>query len=36
MKIKLIPTKEELENCFEFGREFAEIVNGKMIEIDMN
>ena len=36
MKIKLIPTKEELENCFEFGKEFAQIVNGKIIEIDMN
>ena len=36
MKIRLIPTKDELKNCYNFGREFAEIVNGKMIEIDMN
>ena len=36
MKIKLIPTKEELEECFAFGKEFAQIVNGKIIEIDMN
>ncbi len=36
MKIKLIPTNEELNSCFEFGKEFAQIVNGKMIEIDMN
>lgn len=35
MKIKLIPTKEELKLCFEYGKEFAEIVNGKMIEMDM-
>ena len=35
-KIRLIPTKDELKNCYNFGREFAEIVNGKMIEIDMN
>ena len=36
MKIMLIPSKNELKNCYNFGREFAEIVNGKMIEIDMN
>ncbi len=34
-KIKLIPTKEELEQAFAFGMEFAEITNGKMIEMDM-
>lgn len=36
MKIRLIPNEDELERCFNFGKEFAEIVNGKMIEIDMN
>ena len=35
MKIKLIPNETELKNCYNFGREFAQIVNGKMIEIDM-
>jgi len=34
-KIKLIPTKEELYECFEFGVEFGEIVNGKMIEMTL-
>lgn len=34
-KVKLIPTLDELQSAFEFGREFAEIVNGKMIEMDM-
>ncbi len=34
-KIKLIPTKEELYECFAFGVEFGEIVNGKMIEMTM-
>ncbi|MBD3829938.1 MAG: FprA family A-type flavoprotein, partial [Arcobacter sp.] len=36
MKIRLIPNEDELEKCYNFGKEFAEIVNGKMIEIDMN
>ncbi len=36
MKIKLIPTKKEIEDCFDYGVEFAEIVNGKMIEMTMN
>ena len=36
LKIKLIPTKEELQECFDFGAEFCEILNGKMIEITMN
>ncbi|WP_428023311.1 FprA family A-type flavoprotein [Arcobacter sp.] len=36
MKIKLIPTKEELAQCYDFGVEFAEIINGKMIEMTMN
>jgi flavorubredoxin len=35
MKIKLIPTPDELESCFAFGKEFAEIVNGKMVEITL-
>ncbi len=36
MKIKLIPTQEELKQCYDYGVEFAEIVNGKMVEITMN
>lgn len=35
MKIKLIPNQEELQECFDFGVEFAEILKGKMVEIDM-
>lgn len=35
LKIKLIPSKDELKKCFDFGEEFAEILNGKIIEIDM-
>lgn len=35
LKIKLIPSDEELQKCFDFGVEFAQILNGKMIEIDM-
>lgn len=35
LKIKLIPSSEELKECYDFGVEFAEILNGKMIEIDM-
>jgi len=34
-KIKLIPTQEELYECFDFGREFGEIVNGKMVEMTL-
>jgi flavorubredoxin len=34
-KIKLIPTKTELMDCFEFGIEFGEIVNGKMVEMTL-
>lgn len=34
-KVKLIPTKQELEDAFSFGKEFAEIVNGKLIEMSM-
>lgn len=36
LKIKLIPNKKELQDCYEFGVEFADILNGKMIEITMN
>lgn len=36
IKIKLIPTKEELHDCFDFAVEFCEIVNGKMVEMTMN
>jgi NADH oxidase (H2O-forming) len=35
LKIKLIPTKDELDKAYEFGKEFAQIVNGKMVEMDM-
>jgi len=35
MKIKLIPTKEELFDCYDFGVEFGEIVNGKMVEMTL-
>jgi flavorubredoxin len=35
LKIKLIPTQEELQECFDFGVEFCEILNGKMIEMSM-
>ncbi len=35
LKIKLIPSQDELKNCFDFGVEFAEILNGKLIEIDL-
>lgn len=35
MKIKLIPTKAELMDCFAFGKEFGELVNGKMMEITL-
>lgn len=34
-KIKLIPTKTELLECIEYGQEFAEIVNGKMVEMTL-
>lgn len=35
MKIKLIPTKEELHNCYVYGVEFGEMVNGKMVEMTL-
>jgi flavorubredoxin len=34
-KVKLIPTKQELYDCYEFGVEFGEIVNGKMVEMTL-
>ena len=34
-KVKLIPTKMELLGCFDFGFEFGEIVNGKMVELTL-
>lgn len=36
LRIKLIPNEEELKSCYEYGVEFAQILNGKMIEMDMN
>lgn len=35
MKIRLVPTKYELDNCYKYGEEFAHIINGKMLEMDM-
>jgi flavorubredoxin len=35
LKIKLIPTQNELDKAYEFGKEFAQIVNGKMVEMEM-
>jgi flavorubredoxin len=35
MKIKLIPTKAELFDSYNFGVEFGEIVNGKMVEMTL-
>ncbi|MFT7003362.1 MAG: flavorubredoxin [Sulfurimonas sp.] len=35
MKVKLIPTKDELHDCFVFGADFGEIVNGKMMEMTL-
>lgn len=35
MKIKLIPTQQELDLCFDFGVEIAEITMGKMVEMDI-
>lgn len=35
LKIKLIPTKEEKVECYNFGVEFGEIVNGKMVEMSL-
>ena len=35
LKIKLIPTKVELRDSYNFGVEFGEIVNGKMMEMSL-
>lgn len=35
LKIKLIPTEEELQSCYEFGKEIAEIAMGKMVEMEI-
>ncbi len=35
LKIKLIPTQEELESCVLFGQEVAEIAMGKMVEMEI-
>ncbi len=35
LKIKLIPTPKELETCFGYGREIAEITMGKMVEMEL-
>jgi flavorubredoxin len=35
IKIKLIPTQEELDACYDFGVEFAEVINGKMMEMTL-
>jgi flavorubredoxin len=35
LKVKLIPTEEELESCFDFGVEVAEITMGKIVEMEI-
>jgi len=35
LKIKLIPTEAELESCFAFGVEVAEITMGKIVEMEI-
>ncbi|MBN2896566.1 MAG: FprA family A-type flavoprotein [Campylobacterales bacterium] len=35
LKIKLIPTPKELESCYMYGREIAEITMGKMVEMEL-
>ncbi|WP_428738209.1 FprA family A-type flavoprotein [Sulfurimonas sp.] len=35
MKVKLIPTEEELLACHDYGTEFGKIVNGKMMEMTL-
>lgn len=35
LKFKLIPTKEELQQCFDYGKELAEFTNGKTVELEM-
>ena len=35
LKVKLIPTEEELQECYDFGCEVAEIAMGKMVEMEL-
>lgn len=35
LKIKLIPTEEELQQCVDFGKNIAEIALGKMVELEL-
>ncbi len=35
LKVQLIPEKSELLDCYNFGIEFGDIVNGKMVEITL-
>ncbi len=35
LKVKLIPTEEELAECYRFGVEVAEITMGKMVEMEI-
>jgi flavorubredoxin len=35
LKIKLTPSKKQLIDCYEYGYEFCEIVNGKMMEMTL-
>lgn len=35
LKVKLIPTEEELQDCYDFGREVAEITMGKIMEMEL-
>ncbi len=35
LKVKLIPTEEELESCYDFGYEVAEITMGKIMEMEL-
>lgn len=35
MKIKLIPTTSEKRDCYNFGVEFGQVVNGKMVEMSL-
>lgn len=35
LKVKLIPTSSELDDCYAFGKEVAEITMGKMVELEI-
>lgn len=35
LKVKLVPTDQELVQCYNFGREVAEIAMGKMVEMEL-